>query len=201
MNSQKITLSCPISHHYGPAMGYLLWRFSKDSSCHDGMSPYFNVSRTRFINSLCDAIWRFSSGSTLVLLRVCCLMAPSHYLNQCWLFISELHWHSRQDNFTTDTQPSSTSSTKVSSKMTFLKFHSNLPGANSLSRCEQSRSLLPRWMLKITCNSMQLGELKPVSQTKQQKSWHLPHHCEHSYEPRSGWGARCAYCLPTMWWL
>ena len=32
-----------------------------------------------------DAIWRPRSGSTL---------APSHYLNQCWLIISEVQWHS-----------------------------------------------------------------------------------------------------------
>ena len=39
------------------------------------------------VNSLwhSDAIWQLRSGSTLVQLMVCCLMAPSHYLNQCWL--------------------------------------------------------------------------------------------------------------------
>ena len=34
------------------------------------------------------------SGSTLAQLMACCLMAPSHYLNQCWLIISEVQWHS-----------------------------------------------------------------------------------------------------------
>ena len=29
-------------------------------------------------------------------------MAPSHYLNQCWLIISEVQWHSYQGNFTRD---------------------------------------------------------------------------------------------------
>ena len=32
-----------------------------------------------------DAIWRHRNGSTLVKVMLCCLMAPSHYLNQCWL--------------------------------------------------------------------------------------------------------------------
>ena len=32
-----------------------------------------------------DAIWRQRSGSTLDQIMACCLMAPSHYLNQCWL--------------------------------------------------------------------------------------------------------------------
>ena len=30
----------------------------------------------------------------------CCLKAPSHYLNQCWLMISEVLWHSPDSNFT-----------------------------------------------------------------------------------------------------
>ena len=38
-----------------------------------------------------DAIWRHRSGSTLAQVMACCLMAPSHYLNQCWLVISEIH--------------------------------------------------------------------------------------------------------------
>ena len=29
----------------------------------------------------------------------CCLTAPSHYLNQCWLIISEVLWHSPKGNF------------------------------------------------------------------------------------------------------
>ena len=28
---------------------------------------------------------------------VCCLTAPSHYLNQCWLIISKVLWHSSED--------------------------------------------------------------------------------------------------------
>ena len=39
------------------------------------------------VNSLwhSDAISQLRSGSTLVQLMDCCLTAPSHYLNQCWL--------------------------------------------------------------------------------------------------------------------
>ena len=32
-----------------------------------------------------DAIWRQRSGSILAQVMTCYLMAPSHYLNQCWL--------------------------------------------------------------------------------------------------------------------
>ena len=30
-------------------------------------------------------------------------MAPSHYLNQCWLIISKVQWHASEGNFTRDT--------------------------------------------------------------------------------------------------
>ena len=41
-----------------------------------------------------DTIWRHKSGSTLDQVMAWCLMAPSHYLNQCWLIISKVQWHS-----------------------------------------------------------------------------------------------------------
>ena len=34
-----------------------------------------------------DAIWWHISGSALAQVMACCQMAPSHYLNQCWLII------------------------------------------------------------------------------------------------------------------
>ena len=37
-----------------------------------------------------DAIWRHTSGSTLAQVMACCLTAPSHYLNQCWLIIRQV---------------------------------------------------------------------------------------------------------------
>ena len=37
-------------------------------------------------------IWRHISGSTLAQVMACCLTAPSHCLNQCWLIISEVLW-------------------------------------------------------------------------------------------------------------
>ena len=52
-------------------------------------------SREIKVNSLwpSDTIWRQRSGSTLAQVMTCCLTAPSHYLNQCWLIISEVQWH------------------------------------------------------------------------------------------------------------
>ena len=50
------------------------------------------ISYASIINSLgpSDAIWRQKSGSTLAQVMACCLTAPSHYLNQCWLIISKV---------------------------------------------------------------------------------------------------------------
>ena len=44
-------------------------------------------------NSLvpCGAIWRHRSGSTLAQVMACCLTAPSHYLNQCWLILCKIY--------------------------------------------------------------------------------------------------------------
>ena len=57
------------------------------------------------VNSLgpSDAIWRQRSGSTLAQVMACCLTAQSHYLNQCWLIISKVEWHSSKGKFTRGT--------------------------------------------------------------------------------------------------
>ena len=48
------------------------------------------------VNSLWpgDAIWRHGTWSTFDRVMACCLMAQSHYLNQCWLIIGDVPWHS-----------------------------------------------------------------------------------------------------------
>ena len=57
------------------------------------------VSESMIINSLgpSDSIWCWRSWSTLVQVMACCLTAPSHYLNQCWLLISKVLWHSSEN--------------------------------------------------------------------------------------------------------
>ena len=50
-----------------------------------------------------NAIWWHKSVSTLAQVMVWYLTAPSHYLNQCWLIISEVQWHSPEVNLTRDT--------------------------------------------------------------------------------------------------
>ena len=63
------------------------------------------VSYQGWINSLwpTDTIWRLRTGSILAQVMACCLTAPIHYLNQCWLIISKVQWHSPVSNFTRDT--------------------------------------------------------------------------------------------------
>ena len=75
-------------------------------------------------------IWRQRSGSTLAEVMACCLTAPSHYLNQCWLIISGIHLRAILQEIP---EPSVT---EISLKITYLKYCSNLLGANELThRC------------------------------------------------------------------
>ena len=62
--------------------------------CKFSMKPLFNSLRP------CDTIWHHGSWSTSVQVMACCLMGPSHYLNQCWLDITGVLWHSSGNNFT-----------------------------------------------------------------------------------------------------
>ena len=59
------------------------------------------------INSLWlnDDIRQQSSRWTMSQIKSCCLMAPSHYLKQCWLLISALLWNSPESNFTANAHP------------------------------------------------------------------------------------------------
>ena len=48
-----------------------------------------------------DAIWWHKSEWTLAQVMACCLIASSHYLNQCWLLTCVAPWHSFKTHFTT----------------------------------------------------------------------------------------------------
>ena len=52
-------------------------------------------------NNSSGVIWQHRTRSTLAQVMACCLVAPSHYLNQCWLVISVVH--SSESNFTRET--------------------------------------------------------------------------------------------------
>ena len=51
-----------------------------------------------------DVIWRHRSRSILVQVTACRLMASSHYLDQYWLLIHRILWHSPESNFTASAQ-------------------------------------------------------------------------------------------------
>ena len=83
------------------------------------------------LNSLwpSDARLLLRFGSTLAQVMACCLMAPSHYLNQCWLIISKTQRHSSEGNFIRDNGAIN------HLILAYLTFHSNLPRANELTDC------------------------------------------------------------------
>ena len=54
-------------------------------------------------NSLNNNNMHLRSWSTLAQVMAKCLTAPSHYLNQCLLIISQVQWHSSEGNFSRDT--------------------------------------------------------------------------------------------------
>ena len=78
-----------------------------------------------------DAKWRQRSWSTLVQVMACYLMAPSHYLNQCWLYITEVLWQSSESNFTASTQ-AATVFWGMSLKILVPTLLSDLPEVNEL---------------------------------------------------------------------
>ena len=72
--------------------------------CWSESLKHYDVTRPQWVNSFwpSDVIWRQGSRSTLAQVMACCLTAPNHYLNQCWLNVSEVQWHSSEGNFTKD---------------------------------------------------------------------------------------------------
>ena len=85
-----------------------------------------------------DAIWWNRSWSTFAQLMACCLTAPNHYPNQCWLTINEILWHSFQGNVYLNAQ----SINKLCLKFTHLKSHASLSGDNELTHESYFRYLI-----------------------------------------------------------
>ena len=72
--------------------------FKTSDMCNDFHHNCWNSLRPS------DAIWQHSSGSTLVQVMACCLMAPSHYLNHFLFIIREVLWHAPESTFTGSAQ-------------------------------------------------------------------------------------------------
>ena len=92
---------------------------------------YIGYQRDKFASNLSwtsDHKWWHRSGSTSAQVMACCVMTPSHYLKHSWLIInkprsSEIYLRAISQVLLVP-QPSIT---KISLKITNLKFHSNLP--------------------------------------------------------------------------
>ena len=83
------------SPHKGPA-GRKMFPFD-DVIIYQIVNQVTYDVHVRFVlNSLWpnDAVWWHRFGSTWAHVMVCGLMTPSRYLNQCWLIITEVLWHS-----------------------------------------------------------------------------------------------------------
>ena len=82
-----------------PLRGLLYWYLIKS------LQLIWRLGTYRFHSSSLwpsDAIWQQGSRSKLVQVMACCLMAPSHYLNQHWLIITKVQWCSSEGNFAWD---------------------------------------------------------------------------------------------------
>ena len=73
------TKTVPLPAHAGSTLVFFYWEL--DVAAINTLWPS-------------DAIWRYRSGSILAQAMAWCRQAPSHYLNQCWLIISQVLWHS-----------------------------------------------------------------------------------------------------------
>ena len=97
----------------------------------DGFTPQRHVTRSFHVFFDMHQNKRLSKQSTRrwfqTQVMTCCLAAPNHYQIECWLIINKVHWHWSEAISQGITQPSIT---KISSKSTYMKFYSNLPGNN-----------------------------------------------------------------------
>ena len=88
------------------------WHGSGNGFLPDGNKPLHEPMLTKFSSNITCTYLKFHSnlprcehrsGSTLAQVMACCLTAPSHYLNQCWLIIRKVLWHSSEGIFIRDT--------------------------------------------------------------------------------------------------
>ena len=143
-----VTVSCPSDEDEETSSNVI----NSTCSCQN-LGSTVQVLEWRIVQSVMikplrpsDAIWRQRSWTTLAQVMACCLTAPSHYLNQCRLIITEVYWHSSERNSQQIPQPPIT---KIGLKITYPKFHSNLPGANELNQTSplyhRLRCLIFQW--------------------------------------------------------
>ena len=132
MSEDRCILRCllltPVNDWISLWNGASDWHGGYNDTHHHYPQDYLTLAFGLLINSLwpSDTMWRHISGSTLAQVMVCYLTAPSHYLNQCWLIISDIHLRAIS-------QDTSAINHKISLKITYVKCNSILLGANELS--------------------------------------------------------------------
>ena len=93
----------------------------------------------------------YRSGSTMVQVMACWLTAPSHYLNQCWLFIKAVLRHYPMTNFTRSAQD-------IDSQNAF----ENPKKAKLLTRFSQNLKVFNAGCLNPLCAKCFRGNIKHI---------------------------------------
>ena len=113
-----------------------------------GVGHYFNLLAhdpstevPRWIGERIDATWQHRPGSTLAQIMVCCLTSPSHYMNQYWLFVKGVVWHSAESNFIRHAHALNPSNVSGDCILKSLPYH---PGDNELKSCTDIWLEVPR---------------------------------------------------------
>ena len=85
---------CFLDHKHIDKSDHMNGMKSSAKEIIENVYQYIDELMQGCINSLwpSDAIWRQGSRSTSVQIMACCLTAPSHYPNQCWLIITKVQW-------------------------------------------------------------------------------------------------------------
>ena len=93
----------------------------------------YGVTRPQWVNSSwpSDAKWQHRSGSTLAQVKAHFLMAPSHFLSQCSLIISEVLWPSTEGDRVSQ-EILKISILDMNLKISNLRLQPHLPCANDL---------------------------------------------------------------------
>ena len=148
-----------------------------------------------------DPIWRQRSGSTLVQVMACCLTAPSQYLNQCGLIWSSVKFSGIHIRIISQEMPQP-STTKIHLKMTYLKFHSNFPGANELTQAARDHSGygVDQWEKALLGNASYYWR---IPYTERSLIW-ISHDTPQNAFLALWWGLLYYYCykdqLTVLWW-
>ena len=114
-------------------------------TCRNGVSTILHRINSMWLST---AIWWHRYVSILAQVMTCCLMAPSHYLNQCCLLNSEVLWHSPGRNLM---RVPKLLLCEMNLKTMLLKSLPHLPVAKELTRILSSTVGYPPCIVTNSC--------------------------------------------------